>query len=291
VPPARFMYAESATPTKIDCNPLMAVVGDRWKYIRTTEPELYDLETDPGESHNLATAEPEQLAALARELDSILADRDEGGAARFEADAAMQAELEALGYIARPVDDSLRLDPDRADPKQCIAIFRELGNLALLTNLGRFEEARAVAKQLLAIRPDLADVYRYLGVIASEERIWSEAVSHLRLYIALAEARVDGPRGSGGGPPAVSQIAEARVNLGLCYGELGRFKEALASLDAAISMAPELPRAHYNRGFALLKLNRRGEAIEEFRRVLQLDPEHALARAQLAELGIEVRDE
>jgi arylsulfatase A-like enzyme len=287
----RFVYAESVTPTKIDCNPLMAVVGDRWKYIHTTVPEFYDLDTDPGEAHNRAADEPERLAALARELDSILAGRGERGAALYDVDAETRTALEALGYIGNQADDSLRLDPGRDDPKECIEIFRELGNLVLLTNNGHHAEARTTAKKLLAIRPDLADVYRHLGFIASEERKWREAVSHLKLYIALAEAWVGGREGARGGSLTRSQIADARVTLGVCYGELGRLEDALTSLDVAVRMAPDLPRARYNRGFALLGLNRSGEAIEEFQRVLRLDPEHTLARARLEDLGVEVRDE
>jgi tetratricopeptide (TPR) repeat protein len=288
---ARFVYAESVTPTKIDCNPLMAVVGDRWKYIHTTEPEFYDLEVDPSEAHNRAADEPERLAALARELDSILAGRGERGAALHDVDAETRAALEALGYIGNQADDSLRLGPDRDDPKECIEIFRELGNLVVLRRKGQYEAARTTAKKLLAIRPDLADVYRHLGWIASEERKWKEAVSHLKLYIALAEARVGGREGASGGSLPRSQIAEARVTLGLCYGELGRLEEALASLDVAVRMAPDLPRARYNRGFALLELSRSGEAIEEFQRVLELDPEHQLARARLKDLGVAAGDD
>jgi arylsulfatase A-like enzyme len=288
---ARFVYAESVTPTKIDCNPLMAVVGDRWKYIHTKEPEFYDLELDPSEAHNRAADEPERLAALARELDSILAERGERGAALRDVDAETRAALEALGYIGNRADDSLRLDPDRDDPKECIEIFRELGNLVILTKKGEYEAARSSAKKLLGIRPDLADVYRHLGSIAAEERRWKEAVSHLKLYIALAEAWVGGREGALAGSLPRSQIAEARATLGQCYGELGRLEEALASLDIAVRTAPDLPRARYNRGFALLELNRSSEAIEEFQRVLELDPEHPLARARLADLGIEVRAE
>jgi tetratricopeptide (TPR) repeat protein len=288
---ARFVYAESVTPTKIGCNPLMAVVGDRWKYIYTTEPEFYDLDTDPSEAHNRAADEPERLAALARELDSILAGRGERGAGLYDVDAEARAALEALGYIGNQVDDSLRLDPDRDDPKECIEIFRELGNLVLLTNKGHYEEARTTAGKLLAMRPDLADVYRHLGFIAAEERKLEEAVSHLRLYFALVEARVDDPEGARGGSLPRSQIADARVTLGVCYGELGRLEDALASLDVAVGMAPDLPRARYNRGFALLGLNRSGEAIEEFQRVLELDPEHQLARARLKDLGVAAGDD
>jgi tetratricopeptide (TPR) repeat protein len=72
--------------------------------------------------------------------------------------------------------------------------------------------------------------------------------------------------------------------------QLDRFEEALASLDVAVRMTPDLPSARYNRGFALLELGRRDEAIDDFRRVLQLDPEHRLARARLEDLGVEAGD-
>jgi arylsulfatase A-like enzyme len=286
----RFVYAESVTPTKIGCNPLMAVVGDRWKYVHTTEPELYDLDLDPREAHNRAANEPERLAALAQELDSILAARGESGAALYDVDSETRASLEALGYIGKQADDSLRLDPNRDDPKGCIEIFREYGNLMILAKADKYAEARATAKKILAVRPDMADVYRYLGAIAAEERNWGRAVSHLELYLALAGAPVRGPGETRVESQNPNQIAEARAILGLAYVQLDRFEEALASLDVAVRMAPDLPSARYNRGFALVELGRRDEAIDEFRRVLQLDPEHGLARARLEDLGVEGGD-
>jgi arylsulfatase A-like enzyme len=56
---------------------------DRWKLIRSIEPdphgrpmiELFDLETDPGEQHNLADAEPEKVSELQRRLDEWVSKR------------------------------------------------------------------------------------------------------------------------------------------------------------------------------------------------------------------------
>lgn len=54
-----------------DENPDAAVREGRWKLLwhnRTARAELYDLATDPAESHDLAAREPERVAALAKKL-------------------------------------------------------------------------------------------------------------------------------------------------------------------------------------------------------------------------------
>jgi arylsulfatase A-like enzyme len=80
---------------------MVAVRDGRWKLIQTfdTEPELYDLEADPGETRNLAEAEPEivgrlrplALAAIQHKLES----RSEQAALSPET----VQKLRELGYI------------------------------------------------------------------------------------------------------------------------------------------------------------------------------------------------
>lgn len=50
-----------------------------------------------------------------------------------------------------------------------------------------------------------------------------------------------------------------------------KFEEALAHYDAALKEKPSDPRAHYNRGLALHKLNRNEEAQQAFQQALDLD--------------------
>ena len=45
----RYLYCESLYPTRYNANPLLGVVTERWKYIQTTRPELYDLVGTYGE--------------------------------------------------------------------------------------------------------------------------------------------------------------------------------------------------------------------------------------------------
>lgn len=68
----RHLYCESLTPTSYDANPLLGVVTDRWKYIRTTRSELYDLHRDPGETRNRFAEEPHRARILEDHLQQIL---------------------------------------------------------------------------------------------------------------------------------------------------------------------------------------------------------------------------
>jgi len=68
----RHLYSESLTPTEYGGNALLGVRTERWKYIQTTRPELYDLEADPGEERNLVLEEPVRAGRLQGRLRAIL---------------------------------------------------------------------------------------------------------------------------------------------------------------------------------------------------------------------------
>ena len=58
------------------------------------------------------------------------------------------------------------------------------------------------------------------------------------------------------------------VNCGIAQAALGMPEAALAEFDAALSMAPGHPVAHYNRGIALFDLGRYADAVDAARRAL-----------------------
>jgi len=281
----RAIYSESLVPTKLLCNPLFALTSARWKYILTRDPELYDLLEDREEAVNRIEENPEVARRLRAELDDILSGRARRGEGHFEVDSATRVALEQLGYLGSLVNDSFAIDPERDDPKDCIRLFNDTGDIVALTHRGEHEKARTVARRVIAQRPEMAEPYRYLGLIAQAEGKWQESVTQLRLYLALATAEaslIDAVAG----PNVMSyeKIGEGYNSLGTAYGQLGKYDEAIAAFQDAIRLYPGLAKAHYNLGYAMLQKGRGDEAVPHFEAALRADPEHAGSREQLERL-------
>ncbi len=75
--------------------------------------------------------------------------------------------------------------------------------------------------------------------------------------------------------------AEAHLNLGVAYGELGRYQDAIESYKQAIGINPDLADAHNNLGVAYGKLGRYQDAIESFKQAIRINPDFADAHSNL----------
>lgn len=73
------------------------------------------------------------------------------------------------------------------------------------------------------------------------------------------------------------------------YGMMGRYMEAIASIDRAAAIDPADAGPWMGRGFLLLRLERRRDALECFERAAALDPEDRYARYLIAETAEEMR--
>jgi Flp pilus assembly protein TadD len=67
--------------------------------------------------------------------------------------------------------------------------------------------------------------------------------------------------------------------------QVGQVDEAIRELRLAVQYAPADARLHYLLGLQLEKQHMTEPAAAEYRTVLQIDPQHAQARARLAALG------
>jgi tetratricopeptide (TPR) repeat protein len=65
-------------------------------------------------------------------------------------------------------------------------------------------------------------------------------------------------------------------------GQIGKPQEAVASLQEAIRLRPDLAKAHNNLGVALGKLGRRKEALEAWQEAVRLQPEYVEAQFNYA---------
>ena len=129
---------------------------------------------------------------------------------------------------------------------------------------GRLADAEGIYRQILALFPDQAGAWHWMGLRACE-------AGHLQVAIELIGRAI-------GINPAVVAF---HCNLGEVYRRAGRWEQAIASLRRAIELAPGLAAAHNNLGVTLFQSGRADEAIEAHRRAIELEPDHAEAHNHL----------
>jgi predicted O-linked N-acetylglucosamine transferase (SPINDLY family) len=133
-----------------------------------------------------------------------------------------------------------------------------------LHRLGRFDEAGAACRDVLASEPNNADALHLLGVIAHQKGDDEQALSLLDRAAAAA--------------PGAAQI---RSNLAAVCRSLGRTDEALAHAAEAVRLSPGSAEAHNNVGVALEDHDRVAEGAEAYRRAVSLRPAYAEAQNNL----------
>lgn len=255
----RELYCESLEPTQYGCNPLLGLVGWRFKYIETTRPELYDLEGDPGESRDLHADTADRAAELAERLAAQIRDSvRQLPAAAPALDPEARRRIEALGYLAGAAPAELLVDRTREDPKDLIEFHHAHLAVPPLIVQGELAEARRQSEKLLEERPDFTDGHLLLARIAREERRLDDAVRHYERALELSPDR-----------PGV------HADLGVVLALLDRGPEAIEHYRRALALDPDHVEARNNLGNELLKGGRSAEALHEYRRALELRPDSA----------------
>lgn len=141
------------------------------------------------------------------------------------------------------------------DPASRSARFRQA---VLAHNSGKYEEAEALYRSLLAEDPDNAVYHRNLGVTLYEMRLCNEAEAEHRRALELDPNK-----------------AASHRELGLTLHVMKHYNEAEAEYRRALELDPDKALYHNDLGATLHELKRYDEAEAEFRRALELDPDNA----------------
>ena len=136
-----------------------------------------------------------------------------------------------------------------------------------------FAKATRQCQQVLLNRPDCAEAWHLLGLVASRQGENNQALSYLEQALALEAAN-----------------AETHKNLGAVLGQLGRLAEALDHLQQALALDPNCVAAHYNLGVTYEKLAQFDQARLSYQQVLRLHPNHPEAINNLGILSLNQGD-
>jgi choline-sulfatase len=265
-------YAESLTPRlHYGWSDLRALREGRWKYILAPRPELYDLETDPGETRNLAATEPARAESLRSRLGGLVA--QERAAPSPDAAATVPPDLVekigALGYLGAGTTAG-GASPG-ADPKDKLEEYKAVNRL-MREGLTRLREkdypgSAARLQSLLTRGIDSFEVRYYLARALVGQRQCARAEPHFE-----AAAR----HLPGFGP--------AYVGLADCRAAAGRTADALAVLKDGQQKNPRDARLVEAEARLWRRLEKPREAIAAYERALPLAPRDARLRVSLGEM-------
>ena len=305
------LYSETEYPRVAGWSPLQALTDGRWKTIRAgSASEVYDLQQDPGETHDLAATQGAVAAAMAARADAIHAAAVDSARA-ISPDA--QDRLRALGYVA-----STAAPPPGAaavNPRTTTAAWTAFEDALAALNAHRPSAVDGL-KALAAAHPD-AVVFQMtyaralkeagrpiaaLNVYRQAARRWptdATLIHDLAVTARDAAATAAGPLAESLREEAVRadqaavaidpQSATALNGLGLLAIDAGRPADAVKSFERAAAIDRNNAAYWANLGNARRAAADRAGAEQAYRRALDVDPRNGDAANGLGVLLVETQ--
>jgi arylsulfatase A-like enzyme/Tfp pilus assembly protein PilF len=257
-------YAETLYP-QLDLNwaPLRSVRDERFKFIEAPRPELFDLATDPGESTNLHSDQPQRSQALVLEL-RRLTGGGEGGMSRASLDKDAAERLAALGYVGGDAAGAAAADPGR-DPKDMLPVYRKWRAAAEAVSEGRPQEAERAYREILAEDRDNVQALLGLGNALSAADKVDSAIEIYKRFVALVPASALGHQ-----------------SLAICHAKKKDYDGALRETQAALLLDPRFTDARLMRAEIFRERGARERARAEMKAALEVDPRNPAVRVQQA---------
>ncbi len=278
------VYAESYYPRNtFGWHELRAILTSQYEYIDAPRPELYSLERDGGELHNL-TAARSALALALRDRLELLESRygnTKPAPSPGPLDSATIEKLRSLGYVAyKAPKNSSDSALSRSDPKDKIVVLNQILHAGNLRSQRRFAESDEILRGLEKSEPSLY----ILGFERGETLLdWGKArdsIAEFRKALAINPTFDEAWSGLGRAEFALGENQNAAEALGLAlrlnprnylsrrllarvYLREDKPLQAERELAQVVSEHPDFAEARAEHGLALAKVKRFREAIAE----------------------------
>jgi arylsulfatase A-like enzyme len=220
----------------------------KYLYIRAPKPELYDLNADPGATHNLAQSAKATLDTMASQLESF--DSHFGGTKKAGETSLSSTEMQklaSLGYVGLQRSSSgISAASSGTDPKDAIATANKLDAAMLALNNGEAKRALPALQALAGSDPNAYLAQYGFGVAQAQLQQYAPAIKSLHQAIQLEP---DSPW--------------AHYEMGRSLLKTGDFKTAAVHLEIATTRLPEFGEAHALLAEAYDHLGRKADAQRE----------------------------
>lgn len=269
--PERTIYFESLYPYySRGWAPMKGFIQDGQKYVQSPIPELYDLEKDFDESHNLA--EGQRLDAYRKGLNDIIAQysHPENEKARHRTDRKSLERLRSLGYISSPQVAAKKNYGPADDVKTLLPFHNKAVKAWELYQEGKIYEGFDLVKQVITERNDvdiaysnLAKMYKEQGKITEALGVLELALEHLPSNYGVIITYVSYLNLAGRHDDVVNAVEHLQLPqmendpeiwnyLGLAYSNKGEYAKAIHAFEYSLSVDDEFAHAYRGLGTAYL---------------------------------------
>src|SRR5262249_46774556 len=209
---------------------LTSIHDGRYHFIAAPRRELYDLQIDPADLHDLAADNAARADALERALRTFVsrtAAAREPSAPR-PVDPDVEERLRSLGYVGSSISRRTLEDRPRGDPKDKIGLYNLLKQAGLDSVEGRIDEGIRKGREALAADPEIVEAHLMLGNMQTKAKRDPEAVAAYQRALALDPDNQN-----------------AAFNLALAYKTGGRIEAAEAGFERALALSPKDAKSRY----------------------------------------------
>ncbi|MGH9703963.1 MAG: sulfatase-like hydrolase/transferase [Candidatus Acidiferrales bacterium] len=269
-------YSETFYPyNSFGWSPLRSLQSTRYHFIEAPDPELYDLQSDPREEHNIFAKETNPAQSLRQQLQNLVAHFQPSSQGQQAADGAGPSpeaieKLRSLGYVAYRAANSKNAPASGLpDPKSKLWEYHAIMEATDAFSAGKYDAGRALLKRVQTSDARIYVVPFMLGEAASRQADWATAAAEFQKCLDLNP-----------------YFDQAMMGLGRALGFEGRIDQAKQWFERALAINPQNFRAW----FELARVEKRVDsnaAKTSLEKALSIQPGFAPAYRDLGILAIE----
>ena len=306
---SRQTYTESFLPFfAYKWYPLRSLADDRFFYLKAPKSSLYDLKADPGESRDLAPAQPQPARAWEGKLTAFLSGQGEKLNTPVKPENILSAEqrrqLASLGYLggvaAGPVTGDL------PDPRAMTDLARDLHRITQTVQEGHCSEALPQLQAMVRRDPHnfpalslTGFCLRQAGRLESALNLFQKASKENDLNAVPIADAASCLLDLGRRPEAEKEFrralaldpaqAMAATNLARMLRQRGDRKGAMAVLDTALRAGAHEPEVFLERGVSRAESGSLEPALLDFREAARRAPANPVPIENAARAAYDLR--
>jgi arylsulfatase A-like enzyme/tetratricopeptide (TPR) repeat protein len=253
---------------------LTAIRDGRYHFIAAPRRELYDTQTDPGETHNLADVNPNGADIQAQALQAFVArtSATHAPAAPRPVDPDVEQRLRALGYVGATISPSVLDQRRRGDPKDKIALYNLMKQAGLDSVEGSVDDGIRKVRQALAADPEIVEAYLMLGNMNAKAKREKESLAAYQRALALDPDN-----------------QSAAFSLALAYKTAGRTEAAETGFERVLTLNPRDSKARYQLADLWMQRGDFARAEVALQRAVADNVERPAFQTKLGECYIELK--